>query len=269
MRVGIYATDGFAGSQAFAQGLQSIGCTGVVRSLSDYGAGCLETDFRAVAIFGLQHKGRRILDEYLAAQIPAVVIDYGYLKRTNHAHDWKTGHWQISVGGLNRLPDDVDGSRFDALGLTIQERGGNPGGYVLLAVQTPGDATHGMDEVELGRWCKAMADRWPGLMIRPHPLAADLDYGLPRCPAETLTEAMAGARLVVTGNSNTGNDALMAGVPVVGTVPGAAWESLSGETLPSLTQRRAHFNRCAWGQWTWDEFRAGLPQRFLQERGTL
>lgn len=265
MRFGVYSTPEFEGAQAWACGLRAMGVSAILRSAWDYTAQCFE-DFDAVTVFGLQGRGRQILEHYTEAGVPVVVLDYGYLKRANHAHDWRTGHWQASVGGLNRLPSGVDGSRFDALGLDIAQAGGDPNGYVLLCVQTPGDASHGMHEDALQQWCAAQAEKWPGLVIRPHPLA-DEDYGLPRCPARTLDEALAGARLVVTGNSNSGHDALMAGVPVVATVPGAAWAHLSGEQLPSLDARREHFNRCAWGQWTWEEFREGLPQRFLIERG--
>src|SRR3546814_17970196 len=68
--------------------------------------------------------------------VPVVVVDYGYLKRTNHAHDWKTGHWQVSIGGLTKLPRNVDSSRFDAPGLKVSEKGGDPMGYPLLCVPT-------------------------------------------------------------------------------------------------------------------------------------
>src|SRR3546814_7822193 len=98
--------------------------------------------------------------------VPGVVVDYGYLKRTNHAHDWKTGHWQVSIGGLNKLPRNVDSSRFDALGLKVSEKGGDPMGYPLLCVQTTGDASHGMDQDGLQAWFGEQLQRWPDLVIR-------------------------------------------------------------------------------------------------------
>ncbi|GER21485.1 hypothetical protein [Variovorax boronicumulans] len=265
MHWGIYARDGFEGAAALRQGFLAAGHTAGLRSLSDYGPCCLEP-FDAIALFGLQGKGPEVFNEYAAAGVPVVLVDYGYMRRTNHAHDWRTGHWQISIGGLNKLPPfKCAPDRFDALGLEVKEQGGDPNGYILLCVQSTGDASHGMDVDQLQRWCDAQAARWPGLVVRPHPLERDLCYGLPLCPAKTLDEALAGARLVVTGNSNTGHDALMAGVPVIATVPGAAWDCMSGEKLPSKADRLAHFYRCAYGQWTWGEFRLGLPQRFLTE----
>jgi hypothetical protein len=265
-RWGVYARGGFEGAEAFRQGLLLAGQEARERSVSDYTSrACLEP-FDVVVVFGLQWQGKQIMQDYQEQGIPVLVVDYGYVKRTNHAHDWRTGHWQVSLGGLNRLPTAPCGpERFDALGVQIEERGGDQNGYTLLCVQTVGDASHGMNIAQLQRWCDEQCERWPNVVIRPHPLQEDLDYGLPKCPAKTLDDALAGARLVVTGNSNTGHDALIAGVPVVATVPGAAWANLSGDQLPSLERRLEYFSRVAWGQWTWDEFRRSCPQRFAMQ----
>lgn len=264
MHWAIYAFDGFEGAAAFRSGLLDLGHRATIRSLWDYNDSCVESTFDVVVTFGLQGKGGRILREYRSAGTPVVVIDFGYIKRTNHAHDHKTGHWQVSVGGLNQIPKfSCPPDRFESLQVPISDRGGDPNGYTLLCVQTPGDASHGMDKETLGRWCREQASRWPNLVIRPHPLAADQHYGLPVCKADSLAGALSGARLVVTANSNAGHDALIAGVPIVSTMPGAAWESLSGKSLPHINARRDHFVRCAYGQWTWNEFRKGLPQKFL------
>lgn len=254
---GVYGRNGFEGVQAFCQGAIKAGGIPTARSVSDYTPGQSER-FDAVAVFGLQWKGRDVLQDYTALGVPVFVIDYGYLKRTNHAHDWRTGHWQVSLGGLNRVPTwACDSSRFDALGIEIAEQGGDPMGYPLLCVQTPGDASHGLDEKGLEQWAEKQARKWPGLMIRPHPLQEHLSYGLPICPARTLEQALKSAMLVVTGNSNSGHDALLAGVPALATMPGAAWASLSGPQLPALKTRTEYFRRAAWGQWTWAEFRTG------------
>lgn len=266
MRWGIYSRDGFEGALAFREGLLAVGQEANCRSVADFSLGGFE-DFDVVVVWGLQGRGRDVLIRYTAAGIPVLVVDYGYMRRTNHAHDWRVGHWQVSLGGLNRPPlCEVDSSRFDALGLEVVGRGGDSYGYVLLCVQTTGDASHGMDKSALQDWCDEQAQRWPDLVVRPHPLERDFDYGLPRCNAETLVDALRGARLVVTANSNSGHEALMAGVPAIATRPGAVWDALSGIELPSRAARLAHCHRCAWGQWTWAEFRAGTAQRFLIER---
>lgn len=263
MKWGIYARNGFEGAEAFRLGALEAGGGAELRSVSDYTSGQVES-FDAVAVFGLQGKGPDVLRDYRAVGVPVFVIDYGYLKRCNHAYEWRTGHWQVSLNGLNQLPDwECDSSRFDALGIEIADCGGDQNGYVLLCVQTTGDASHGMSEKELQAWANEQRQRWPGLLIRPHPLQEHLTYGLPVCPAKTLADALTGARLMVTGNSNSGHEALIAGVPVLSTVTGAAWHSLSATELPSFERRLKHFHRCAWGQWTWAEFRTGEMHRCL------
>jgi len=258
MRWGVYGRDGFPGGQAFADGLSVLGHDACLRSAPDWGPGCVE-DFDAVALYSLQGKGEQILAEYRALDVPVIVLDYGYVARANYAHDWKTGHWQASLNGLGVIPPFACPSdRFEALGVKIRARGGDPKGYALVCVQTPGDKSHGMSRDELRAWCQALD--WPNMVIRPHPLA-DGDYGLPVCEAETLEEALAGARCVVTLNSNAGHEALLAGVPVESTLS-APYSELSG-SLPSVEVRQAYFNRVAYGQWTWDEMRSGVAQAFI------
>lgn len=259
---GIYSLDGFEGAAALCRGFLEAGHIPNLRSAFDYSQGQVER-FDAIAIFGLHGKGNIIKADYERAGIPVFIVDYGYLKRTNAAHDWRRGHWQISLGGLNRIPKNADSSRFDLLGLDIKNSGGDPDGYPLLCVQTIGDASHGLNEIQLHEWCQSLKHKWDGLVIRPHPLEPDKTYGLPLCKAKTLSDALDGARLLVTGNSNSGHDALLAGVPAVATIPGATWQPLSSTVLPSAEVRREHFSRCAWGQWTWDEFKTGIPQRYM------
>lgn len=264
MKWGVYGRDGFPGGQAFADGLLAAGHEPSLRSAPDWGNGCFER-FDAVALFGLQGQGRKIYDEYVSAGIPVIVLDYGYVGRTDSVHNWKTGYWQASLGALNQVPPFAcPADRFDSLGVAIATKGGDPKGYALLCAQTPGDASHGMSKAQLQDWYAEQQVVYPGLVIRPHPLADDLDYGIARCKGGALAEALAGARLVVTYNSNVGHDALLAGVPVVAHGP-AAYAELAGETLPSMEVRRDYFNRVAYGQWTFDEMREGLCQRFIIE----
>src|SRR5690606_3885364 len=103
--------------------------------------------------------------------------------------------------------------------------------------------------------------QYPDAVYRPHPRGG---IDLPGVESHTgwLEESLAGARLVVTWNSNVGHDALLAGVPVVAHGP-AAYDELTGETLPSVDARREYFHRVAYGQWTLAEMRSGLCQRFV------
>lgn len=257
MHWGIYARNGFEGADAFADGCLKFGHTAKICSVSDYGAGQTEA-FDAIAVFGLQWKGAWVLSDYMALGIPVYVIDYGYIKRTNHAHDWRKGHWQISLNGLNTISNNDDPSRFDALGIEIIEQGGNPDGYTLICTQTTGDASHGHDEAGIQKWVNQQWLDHEKPILRPHPLQAEMTYNKPTLNG-TLTEALSQSRLVVTMNSNTGHEALIQGVPVVATLP-AAYREMTGQ-LPSLQARKHYFNRVANSQWTWQEMREGLFHR--------
>jgi hypothetical protein len=245
MRFAVYARNGHPVARSFSTGLRSAGARAADRSLSDYGDGCRE-DFDAVAIFGLRGKGRRILDEYTKAGIPAFVVDYGYVNRVHGIATWETGHWQVSLGGLSRMvPFDCPSDRFDALGVKIQPpRGGS--GPTILAAQLPGDAAHPFEtEDQLRAWIATV----PHDEVRWHPAMSIYDN-------EPLDAALARAGCIVTWNSNIGHDALLAGVPVAahGAAPYAD---------VSMADRALYFARVAYAQWTPQEMQSGECARFL------
>lgn len=91
MRWGVYGRNGFEGVEAFRLGALAAGQCAQARSVSDYTSGQTE-DFDAVAVFGLQGRGPAVLSDYQATGVPVVVIDYGYIRRANHAFEWRTGH---------------------------------------------------------------------------------------------------------------------------------------------------------------------------------
>lgn len=247
-KFGIYSRVGaHPVARAFAEGLQAIGHAARHCSHSDHRDG--ETGaFDVVVVFGLLGRGRRILSDYERRGTPVVVVDFGYLRRVSGEANELTGHWQVSLGALNRLPPfPCPPDRFDALGLPLapaQERLGP----AVLCLQVPGDAAHPFDTEE-------KLERFASLTehdeVRRHPLA-----GQP--PAEPLEAMLARAGKVVTWNSNVGHDALLAGIPVEALGP-APYKDVAMDERPS------YFARLAYGQWTAEEMRQGLPQRFLLE----
>ncbi|MFC3338806.1 hypothetical protein [Paracandidimonas soli] len=205
--------------------------------------------------------GKRVAKSYEAAGVPVLVVDFGYLKRVNAPDEYMQGHWQVGLGGLNRIPSFACPSdRFDALGLEITKAGGNPQGNVLVCGQVPGDAAHGMDAHSLREWLREKMREYPDAIYRPHPRGGIAIPGHAN-NHQPLADALAAARLIVTYNSNVGHDALLAGVPVV-CGPGAAYDDLAGESLPSIEARREYFSRVAYGQWTAEEMASGEAQAF-------
>jgi hypothetical protein len=74
-----------------------------------------------------------------------------------------------------------------------------------------------------------------------------------------LQDALARAAVVVTWNSNTGVDALLAGKPVVALGEGAMAAPLAARELGGRCDpdREAWAHALAWKQWTLDEIRSG------------
>ena len=260
MRVGVYTGANHPVGPALVEGFLSVGAEASARN-SGYHRGEVE-GFDLVVVYGAR-SGARVRRCYEAAGVPVLTADFGYMARVNNRNEREVGHYQVGLGGLNTLPPfDCPPDRFKSLGIKITARGGDPEGYTLLIGQVPGDAAHGMDEPQLRKWLEAMLKDYPNVRYRPHPIHAVMAPGL-EVVGGSLADALAGARLVVTWNSNTGNDALLAGVPVVAHGPNAVYADLCGEDLPKVPERRAYFRRLAYAQWTLAEMRSGECQRFI------
>lgn len=258
MKIGVYGHIGHKGVRAAVAGFEAIGHSAVIRT-AKYWNGKTE-GFDLVVVAG-EHSGLAVAKAYRAADVPVLTLDWGYVKRVNSRGEHGSGYWQVGADGLNSIPPfECPPDRFDALDVDIVEQGGHPDGYVLVCGQVPGDAAHGLGYKGYTEWLHDVLRRYPDAVYRPHP-AGVTSVRHPRMSEGPLVEALAGARLVVTYNSNVGHDALLAGVPVVAEGK-AAYGELSGEALPSLEDRRAYFNRLAYGQWTVAEMESGEPQRF-------
>jgi hypothetical protein len=145
------------------------------------------------------------------------------------------------------------------------------GDKIVIMGQVPGDES--LQGRDLGPWylaqAKAASERFRlPVVLRPHPIAMQrklhVRSGVPEIVA-SLDETLAQAAVVVTFNSNSGTDALMAGVPTVATDPGSmAWgiaaPSIDAIRIPTPEPdgRTRWAARVAWSQWTPEELAAGL-----------
>lgn len=191
---------------------------------------------------------------------PVIVVEWGWFDRVNNKEQSYRGHWQLSLGGLNKIPPpgDYPPDRFSATGLEIKHRAPNPGGYVLLCGQLHFDAAvHGVDYIGwLTRTMTKLRSEGENVVYRPHPQGGvKLDWK--HLSSGPVDAALAGARYLVTYNSNIGHEALLAGVPVL-CAPCAPYAELAGKRCPSKGKRLEYFSRAAYGQWKMDEFAEGL-----------
>lgn len=170
-------------------------------------------------------------------------------------------------GGLNgrgefRVPADADGSRFASLGLPLRPWRQNDGPAVIMG-QVPGD--NSLLGVEFGRWVSdaAAASRAAGfeVVFRQHPghrARGSGCYGLPEITG-TLGEALDIAGLVVTFNSNSGVDAVLAGVPTVAMDAGSMVRDVAAHDIAVTTPERGPWAaRLAWCQYSKAELESGF-----------
>jgi hypothetical protein len=192
-----------------------------------------------------------------------VILERGYL---GDRFAWTS----VSFGGgLNgrgefRGPQE-DGSRFERhFGHLLQPWHAWRDGYALLIGQVPGDIS--IRHVDIDAWYRQSAKAlrqygWPDVRFRPHPLAGRLrsGAGLPQIGG-TLPEALQGAGVVVTYNSNTGVEAVLAGRPTIAMDQGSmAWDVAGHQVTEIVTpDRTAWTHRLAWRQFDKSEFESGF-----------
>jgi hypothetical protein len=130
-------------------------------------------------------------------------------------------------------------------------------GIALLIGQVEGDAS--LAGVNIANWYHdATAElRARGYVVefRPHPLSLGK-----RKPARSLADDLARADVVVTWNSNTAVDAVLAGVPTYAIDRGSmAWDVTTHDLAeqPYMPWRCDWLTALAWKQWTLDEIAAG------------
>lgn len=191
-----------------------------------------------------------------------LVMERGYL---GDRFAWTSLAWN-GLNGYGTFPAyaDDNGERFSKQAAMKPWKEG--GGYVLLMGQVPGDAS--LKGRNMMPWyseaaMKAQTAYEMPVKFRAHPMA--VKRGIKQKPQFTepsggsLDEALEGAAVVVTWNSNSGVDAVLAGVPTVTMDPGSmAWD-VTAHRIGDLARpdRKAWAHQLAWKQWTIDEIASG------------
>lgn len=197
-----------------------------------------------------------------------LVMERGYL---GDRFKWTSLGWN-GLNGYATAPEASDPpgqyARFEMHFGHLLKPWNPDGRYVLLIGQVPGDASlRGRD---MGPWYEDAAKRAAeayGLPVRfrAHPMALVRGMGRKVVGAQSLAgeleAALAGAAVVVTYNSNTGVDAVLAGKPIVAEDAGSmAWPVAAHQIGEGRDEpdRLAWARRLAWRQFTMDEIRSGF-----------
>ena len=279
--------------RAVAEGLAHIGFDVEIRQID----GPLEGLFDTCDLF-VCWNGRKWWYEKATAKaretgLPMLMMEHGFWDRRAYTQIDHVGilHWASWVGGLSRPAPREGAERLrqfypDGIKQTARRRKG----HVLVIGQVQGDSQMDDSEVDSATALSRMVARtmpdYPGELacFRPHPNARVVrkEY-LPRCEAETLEDAVAGARFAVMINSNSGNECLALGCPVLTLGPsvyGAAGvaHTTSGGTFakdfaemmegwtPDNDSVENYLEWLACRQWSQNEIRSGKALRMLVGR---
>lgn len=207
-----------------------------------------------------------VITDQLARGGEVVVLERGYL---GDRFAWTS----VSFGGrLNNCAEfrgpHEDGRRFsDHFAHFMQPwRETNPG-YALVMQQMPGDkAVRGLDLQAFYAGVVAYYEPFMPVKVRPHPginarsVARDRETS-----AASLAADLAGAHVAITWNSNSGVDAVLAGVPTIAMDCGSMAWPVAGHQLGRLVKpdRTAWANRLAWCQFTKEEMETGFCQEMV------
>jgi hypothetical protein len=200
-----------------------------------------------------------------------LVMERGYL---GDRFQWTSLGWNGLNGRANfNLPFSVDGQRWKKLFEPTAKPWKDSGDYILIMGQVPGDMS--LDGAMINTWYmqafQTLKERFDcPVYLRPHPVAITRKlwrkvHGIPEKNGD-LNRALSEAKAVVTYNSNSGTDAVMAGVPVImQDLGGMAWPvSAQGLEAEIITPDRTFWgSRLAWCQWTDEELENGFAWDFV------
>jgi len=251
--------------RAFARGIPGA----QVRYLEEF-----REDSQVAVVFGWYKyaflptmKKKPIIDHYLKAG-RLIVVESAFLKRKEY---YQIG-WNGFAGHADFKNEGVPMDRWKALGIKAKPWNMNRNGLAVICGQLPRDTQ--VQDVDHLKWCREtflwycnrMSSR---AVFRPHPRHENPgEYGIDPSLHDTraLKKVLEEASLIVTWNSTTAVEAVVAGVPVVACNRGSmAWPMAEHQmTLcPSRPKREAWLAGLGYAQWTLEEMERGLPWRHL------
>lgn len=242
----------------------------IIKGLAAHGIASKATSARYSETHHVACWGWRIGKEMRARGHDVLVMERGYL---GDRFSWTSLGWN----GLNgratfpQAPQD-NGARFAQHFEMKPWKGG--GYYVLIMGQVPGDASlQGKDMLPWYSAAAAESARAYGLPVkfRPHPLA--IKKGHRKMPkgveisTGSLEDALSGAAIVITYNSNSGVDSVLAGVPTLSFDCGSMAYDVTGHKIGEFIKpdRDQWASDLAWKQWQLSEIESGAALAGLLE----
>lgn len=201
---------------------------------------------------------------------PIVVIELGFVHRDRY--------FMVGFNGLNGRADfkneNSPPDRWNKLDVQLQER--QTGKNIIVCGQKRNDASvqHSKHEKWLQNTVKYILTHSKSPVIfRPHPLenpkkAVRVKFKHLQYSKRPFEEDLKNCKAVVTYNSNSGVEAIIAGVPAFAFDEGSMIWPICNKKLknidnPAFPDRIQWANNLAYTQWTMEEMRQGLPQAHL------
>lgn len=263
---------GTASADAFISGLDAIGEKWDAIDPSAW-SDHYWVDCDVAVAFGIRGQEQAFLGSAKRRGVPSLVVDLGYVNRFDE--NFRTiferdKTLQLSFGDdVGCIPQiECPSNRRIRLGLTYPGNRSCSTGPLVVFGQWPSDPTHPFsDAASIIAWVDEIREAVDGIPVkyRPHPRLTKSD--------EFLDDALRSARGVVTWSSNSGNDALVAGIPVASKAGpyheivadiADLWLFARSSMFPSEHDWERYFNRLAYGQWSFNEFADGTAQRFAR-----
>ncbi len=201
---------------------------------------------------------------------PYIVIELGFIHRERY--------FMIGFGGLNGRADfkneNSPSDRWEQL--RIELKGKQEGTHIILCGQKKNDAS--VQNFRHEEWLKKTAqylldNSKSPVVFRPHPLetkkkAVNIKVKGLEYSDRTFEEDLNRAKTIITFNSNSAVESVVAGVPVFAFDKGSmVWpicnRDLKDINNPKFPDRTQWANNLAYTQWTLEEMKQGLPQRHL------
>lgn len=211
----------------------------------------------------------RIIAKQELRKLDTIILETGYVNRGVG----EDKHYAVGFNGLNGRADfkneGMSGDRAALLPPLKPWR--EEGEHVLLCGQVPWDASvqhtnHVRWLVETAAVLQMVTKR--KIVFRPHPLAKLAPISGCEYSERPLEEDLAKAHVVVTYNSNSGVDAIRAGVPayafdlgsMIYKVANKLWTDLERPKMPDREQWYSDLAHC---QWLPSEMSEGLTWKHL------
>lgn len=191
-----------------------------------------------------------------------LVMERGYI---GDRHYWTSCGYNGLNGRADFIPSHADDGRTGPFMNTLRPYKDTRGDYVLIIGQIPNDAS--VAHIGFYDWLNdtirqltSITER--AVFYRPHPLDKNPIFPDVRVLHSDLDTAISNAHCVVTLNSNTGVDSVIAGVPVISMDKGSMVYDITDHDLsfvndPRTFDRTVWFNRITYAQWSMDEIRSG------------